>query len=53
MARYWRFLFFLRQVGKSRDFVINPVPDGQASERYYTAMYGRFNDIPSQRAAEK
>ncbi len=51
--KYWRFLFFLRQVGLSREFVIDPVPDGQASERFFTAMYGRFNDIHSLKAAEK
>lgn len=51
--KYWRFLFFLRQVGLSRDFIIDPVPDGQAAERFFTAMYGRFSDIPSLVAAER
>lgn len=50
--KYWRFLFFLRQVGLSWDFLIDPLPDGKPSERFFTSMYGRFNEIPSLKATE-
>jgi hypothetical protein len=49
--KYWRFLFFLKQVGKSKEFVIDPVPEGKPSERFFTTMYGRFTDIPKIAAA--
>lgn len=42
--KYWRLAFFLKQVGISRDFVIDSFPDGRPSERFYTALYGRISD---------
>jgi hypothetical protein len=41
--KYWRLAFFLKQVGISRDFVIDSFPDGRPSERFYTALYGRIS----------
>jgi hypothetical protein len=41
--KYWRLAFFLKQVGISRDFVIDCFPAGRPSERFYTALYGRIS----------
>lgn len=43
--KYWRLLFMLQNVGLSRDWVIDPVPDGVA-RRHFMALYGRLKDIP-------
>jgi hypothetical protein len=42
---YWRFYFMLMKMGKSSDWVIDPIPDG-VSSRHFTSLYGRFADIP-------
>jgi len=44
--KYWRFLFFLQKMGLSRDFVVDCLPGGRPSERFFTTLYGRFSDIP-------
>lgn len=44
--KYWRFRFFVHKVGISRDFIIDPVPAGMPSERYFMLKYGRFSAIP-------
>jgi hypothetical protein len=46
--KYWRFYFMMLQVGFSRDWVIDPIPEG-VSSRFFTTLYGRFNpnnDLP-------
>jgi len=43
--KYWTWWFFLQQVGLSRDWVIDPFPDG-VSQRWFTALYGRLKEIP-------
>ncbi len=40
--KYWRLSFFLKQVGLSQDFIIDPFPAAAPSERFYTALYGRI-----------
>ncbi|MBM4301655.1 MAG: hypothetical protein FJ121_09010 [Deltaproteobacteria bacterium] len=42
---FWRFYFMLMKVGKSSDWVIDPIPEG-VSSRHFTSLYGRFQDIP-------
>jgi hypothetical protein len=43
--KYWRFYFMLMKMGKSSDWVLDPIPDG-VSSRHFTSLYGRFQDIP-------
>jgi hypothetical protein len=49
--KYWRLAFFTQKVGISRDFVIDPVPDGRPSERFYTAILGCLGEVPDIAAA--
>jgi hypothetical protein len=44
--KYWRLAFFSQTVGVSQDFIIDPVPDGRTSERFFTSMLGRLSEIP-------
>lgn len=43
--KYWRFFFMVMKMGKSSDWVIDPIPEG-VSSRHFTTLYGRFNEIP-------
>jgi hypothetical protein len=40
--KYWRFYYMLMQVGISRDWVLDVIPDG-VSSRFFTSLYGRFD----------
>lgn len=44
--KYWRFFFMVLQMGISRDWVIDPFPEG-VSSRFFTSLFGRFD--PGQR----
>lgn len=43
--KYWTWWFFIQKVGLSRDWIIDPFPDG-VSKRWFTALYGRFKELP-------
>jgi hypothetical protein len=38
-------------VGLAQDFVINPMLEGMASERFFIALFGRFKSYPKLTAA--
>ncbi|MCX5887985.1 MAG: hypothetical protein NTY36_00870 [Deltaproteobacteria bacterium] len=42
----WRLLFFLGKVGITVPFIIDPLPAGLPSERYFSAMYGHLTELP-------
>jgi hypothetical protein len=44
--KYWRFCFFRDKVGLSQDWVIDALPDGTPSERWFTTLFGRFSTFP-------
>jgi hypothetical protein len=44
--KYWRFCFFRDKVGLSQDWIIDALPDGGPSERWFTTIFGRFLTYP-------
>lgn len=44
--KYWRFCFFRDKVGLSQDWIIDALPDGTPSERWFTTLFGRFLNYP-------
>lgn len=43
--KYWSFYFMVMKMGRSTDWVIDPIPEG-VSARHFTTLYGRFSEIP-------
>jgi hypothetical protein len=43
--KYWSFFFMVMKMGKSSDWVLDPIPDG-VSSRHFTTLYGRFSEVP-------
>jgi hypothetical protein len=47
---YWRFHFYAQRVGLSQPHIVDPVPAGTASERFFLAKYCRLNEYPEMRS---
>ena len=43
---WWKAVDMLRRWGKRKDVIISLFPEGDPSARFFTTMYGRFEEIP-------
>ena len=48
--KYWGLWWPLKILGRSQDFIMDVLPDAQASERMYTLLYGRLQNVPESTA---
>ncbi len=44
--KYWSIIDMMRRYGIRKDIIVVLTPDGQASERLFTTLYGRFTKLP-------
>lgn len=44
--KYWNLIDMLRRWGKRKSILFELFPDGVTSERFFTTLYGRFQEIP-------